>query len=645
MATEVKLTEDQVNDAREQFTAFDQDGNGHITVKELSNVMKACGKPTPGYKLREMIESIDKDENGTIEFDEFVQLFTKVLEGEAAKDFRKAVETRKNVKKLTGSSATTADGTTHSFSDEEYIAFVDWINTSLNKDDYLVRNNYLPVNHEPENHELFERCEDGILLCKMINRSVKDTVDERAINFKKLNLYRKHANQTLVVNSARAIGCNIINIGAEDLIAGREHLVMGLLWQIIRIGLFAKITLKDCPGLPRLLLENETVQDLLKLSPEELLLRWFNHHLEAAGVSRRVKNFSGDIKDSECYIILLKQIAPSKLMLTTDALKESNLRERAELMLNDAEKIGCRQFVSAKDVTTGHARLNMAFVANLFNTFPALEPVDVDEDLDVYVETREEKTFRNWMNSLGVDPTVNNLFSDLDDAMQLFQLFDKIKPGVVSWSRVNKPPFKALGGKMKRIENCNYAVELGLQLKFSLVGIGGEDIHNGTRTLTLALIWQMMRAYTLTILTSLANSEKPISDKEIVEWVNNVLEGTEKSTKISSFKDPEISSSKAVIDLVESIEPESINYENVCLGITEEAKLLNAKYAISMARKIGASVYALPEDLVEVKPKMVMTVFACLMAAALDENRKVATGDDETSDPAATIREVQANME
>lgn len=38
------------------------------------------------------------------------------------------------------------------------------------------------------------------------------------------------------------------------------------------------------------------------------------------------------------------------------------------------------------------------------------------------------------------------------------------------------------------------------------------------------------------------------------------------------------------------------------------------RYAISMARKIGARVYALPEDLLEVKPKMVLTVFACLMA-------------------------------
>ena len=39
----------------------------------------------------------------------------------------------------------------------------------------------------------------------------------------------------------------------------------------------------------------------------------------------------------------------------------------------------------------------------------------------------------------------------------------------------------------------------------------------------------------------------------------------------------------------------------------------NAKYAITMARRIGAPVYALPEDLVEVKQKMVMTIYASLM--------------------------------
>jgi hypothetical protein len=50
---------------------------------------------------------------------------------------------------------------------------------------------------------------------------------------------------------------------------------------------------------------------------------------------------------------------------------------------------------------------------------------------------------------------------------------------------------------------------------------------------------------------------------------------------------------------------------------SDEEKFANAKYALSVARKIGARIYAIPEDLVEVKPKMVLTVFACLMGRGL----------------------------
>lgn len=47
-----------------------------------------------------------------------------------------------------------------------------------------------------------------------------------------------------------------------------------------------------------------------------------------------------------------------------------------------------------------------------------------------------------------------------------------------------------------QLENCNYAVELGKHpAKFSLVGIGGQDLNDGNQTLTLALVWQLMRRY------------------------------------------------------------------------------------------------------------------------------------------------------
>ena len=65
------------------------------------------------------------------------------------------------------------------------------------------------------------------------------------------------------------------------------------------------------------------------------------------------------------------------------------------------------------------------------------------------------------------------------------QLFDKVQPGIVDWDKVNKKPFKKMGGNMKRLENCNYAIELAHKMKFSIVGIDGPDIFQGNKTLTL----------------------------------------------------------------------------------------------------------------------------------------------------------------
>ena len=65
-----------------------------------------------------------------------------------------------------------------------------------------------------------------------------------------------------------------------------------------QIGLLAKINLANVPGLARLLQDGETMDDLMKLSPEEILLRWVNYHLEKSGSNKRIKNFGNDISVS-----------------------------------------------------------------------------------------------------------------------------------------------------------------------------------------------------------------------------------------------------------------------------------------------------------------------------------------------------------
>jgi len=80
---------------------------------------------------------------------------------------------------------------------------------------------------------------------------------------------------------------------------------LSLIWQIFKIILTEKINLKECPHLIRLKKEKETLEDLLKLSPEELLLRWLNFHLANAGSKRIATNFTKDLSDGEIYILVL----------------------------------------------------------------------------------------------------------------------------------------------------------------------------------------------------------------------------------------------------------------------------------------------------------------------------------------------------
>lgn len=92
--------------------------------------------------------------------------------------------------------------------------------------------------------------------------------------------------------------------------------------------------------------------------------------------------------------------------------QEPNLLKRAELMLQQAGKLGCRSFVTPSDVINGVYKLNLAFVANLFNNHPGLDNVEVPVDSGVNVEeTREEKSeCYLFVERLGNSHTLVGLF-------------------------------------------------------------------------------------------------------------------------------------------------------------------------------------------------------------------------------------------
>ena len=139
------------------------------------------------------------------------------------------------------------------------------------------------------------------------------------------------------------------------------------------------------------------------------------------------------------------------------------------------------------------------------------------EDFDAEGE-REARVFTLWLNSLGVEPGVFNLFENLKDGLIILQAFDKILPGSVIWRRVSKPkqgagvasyasgggdedegadigvtPNQSTLSRFKAVENTNYVVDLAKQNGMHLVGIQGADIVDGRKTLVLGLVWQLMR--------------------------------------------------------------------------------------------------------------------------------------------------------
>jgi len=518
-------------------------------------------------------------------------------------------------------------GATHSFAESETIAFTRHVNDTLASDPDCTH--VLPI--AEDGLEIFEVLKDGVVLCKLINHAVADTVDTRCVhlgNDRPLSVYEVTENLNLAINAAIGIGCRVVNIGAGDIMTGSPHLVLGLLWQVVKAGIMATLNLKATPELIQLLSAEEgddpdALRELLALPPEKVLLRWLNHQIRrGAMVDVTVKNFGRDLKDCTVYAALLTAVAPAGQKPTTllaDVRSEVDPIRKAQLILDAAEALGVTQFrIQPADIIKGNEKLNMGFMAAIFNALPGLDPPDkegvklleaftVEDDIDA---SREERAYKMWLNSLGLESHVGDLFGEARDGLLILRVMDAVKPGVVDWSKVKLKP----RNEWERIHNCNAAIAYGKSaFAFSLVGIAGDDIAAGKKKLILALTWQLMRYHCISFLSSLAGSGGTFTEADVVAWANAKVAATGVAP-IASLKDTSIGSGTFLLELIRRIEPRAVAEENVTPGSTAEERVLNTKYAISCARRLGCMVFLLYEDIVEVKPKMLLVFVATLMS-------------------------------
>ena len=484
--------------------------------------------------------------------------------------------------------------------------YVKIVNKLLENDEELKEK--LPI--VPESNEVFKKIKDGVILAKLVNMAAPGTVDERVIvKDPSMTSHDKKSNVNLVINSAKSIGC-LTEATSDDVLNEIRYLDIDLLYQVLKPLVYKKISVQEFPQMLRFKQEKEEVEELLTLGPEDFLKRWYNYHLAKINHPNKVEKFGEDLKDSVKYTLMLNLLNEA---CDKSAIDEPDLLERAKKVLENAPKIGANIYIKPSDIPSGNEHLNKFFSAELFMANHGMGEATQEEKMmankileDDEEGGREERSFRTWINSLKLEGVkkVNNLYEECRNGILLLKMIDKIKPGVVNWRIVE---LKNLKNPFKVGVNCQEVIDSSKKSGYKIVSVGNQDIQKGSKKHILAIVWQLMRAHTLKII-----GEK--SEEELIEWANSKIP---EERRIKNLKEKKLGDGLFWIDLLAAIEPRSIRWDLIVKeSPSDKDKEMNAKYALSVARGLGAMIFVVWEDITEVKSKLLLTFLASLYEVA-----------------------------
>eukprot|EP00210_Caulerpa_lentillifera_P001442 g1384.t1 len=537
--------------------------------------------------------------------------------------------------------------------EQEFNFLIRFANEYINDESFCLEDQDFP--------SCIEACGQGAIPCLLLNALEPETVDIRALNIPTsdhdLSFQEKKQNHILCINSLATISTaketEILN--PEKLVEGDKASILNLLWRIVNSATLGRIDVHRIRGLRALQEDEEDISHFLDLSSEDLLIRWVNWRLSQADNHQPIANLVKDLNDCSIYLKLQNEFQ-SELFNLDETLQDSDVGNCARQVLSNCSRLEMRTSHCSNDLLSGSFKMNAVFLSQMFLSNPGLEMdmESAEEDASGAPETddnegsREERTFRMWMNSVCSSMKCLSLFSEsFRTGWMLLEVIDSMEPNSIDWSRTFKPPFKPIVKRIKSVENCNQIIQVAKDsLNLSLVGIGGDDIADGKRKPILALVWQLLRLHTLRILDSALESSTSVNasktaslkarnsqsfmteelektklnENDVLSWANHMLSLSGSAMRINSFKDSVLSNGIALLDLLKAIEPNAIQEKHITEGITPEDKEMNAKYVLSVARKLGATIFIIWEDITEVKPKMILLLIASFML--LDKQRR-----------------------
>lgn len=69
-----RLTQQEIREFQDVFNLVDTDQGGSISIKELQSLMITLGMNTSNEELKQMMNEVDENRNGEIDFQEFLQI-------------------------------------------------------------------------------------------------------------------------------------------------------------------------------------------------------------------------------------------------------------------------------------------------------------------------------------------------------------------------------------------------------------------------------------------------------------------------------------------------------------------------------------------------------------------------------------------
>jgi len=321
--------------------------------------------------------------------------------------------------------------------------------------------------------------------------------------------------------------------------------------------------------------------------------------------------------------------------------------------------MGIKHNLLPEDLINGNFKLEELLAARIFDLKNGITKLDQDEKnkyKSFWVDDNpNDDAYLPWLNSqLPPHLRIGNLYRDLSDGIILAHILERSNRGCINWKKMRKQ----IRHKFDKVANCNYVYDVMKgKFPFSLVGIAGPDIVDGRQKYIHTILWQIMRYQATKKLSELSFGGKEVTDADILNWSKETHSkvADRKTPTAKSFKDRVLTTALFYLELlkgighVEDVRDDLVHWDVQPAANQKEVeedlerRMANARYAISLVRMYGGDIFVLPEDLVIMEPKAVLSVYAALMT--LDYEGKLQPTSNDSYKPGAAGGDVMNKME